>query len=484
MSSDSAVPRHGPGELLASPPSTRTAWVITAMLVVFQIIAFADKAVLGLVATDAMAELGITPVQFGFIGSAFFFLYAVVSFAAGAIAGRVSVRWIILAMGLTWAVMQFPMLLGGGAAALLITRIVLGGAEGPATAMSLASAHGWFRPQDRALPSSFIAVGSALGPVIAAPVLVGVILVWGWRWAFGVLGIVGLVWSVAWLLSGGDGPFAGGRARGKAATVAATGLAAESVAESAAESAAGATAPQAEDVQRRVPIRTVLLSAAFLSAVLAAFAEFWVQGFLTTWFPKYLGTVVGLSAGAVGVGTTLPWVFGSLVLIVLGILGRRAMRRGASVTGAMTLPFSLCLVGSGLCFLLVPMTGGFLALALLVMGAGAALIYPMAPAAMAYAVAPVQRPLVMAALAGVASTGAIVSPTVVGLLMEQAGYRAPAKGQPETAEMAASMATGVNNAFLLAGALLLVGGALAAVYFRPDATAARLQQRHAGSAAS
>ncbi len=107
----------------------RKAWLITALLVLFQIVAFADKAVLGLVASEAIPDLGISAVEFGFIGSAFFFLYAVVSVVTGFLAARFSVRWIILTMGVVWAVMQFPMLLGGGAAILLVTRIVLGGAR-------------------------------------------------------------------------------------------------------------------------------------------------------------------------------------------------------------------------------------------------------------------------------------------------------------------------------------------------------------------
>lgn len=452
------------GTRSASWRDNRLAWTITALLVVFQIIAFADKAVLGLVATDAMADLGISPVEFGFIGSAFFFLYALVSFGAGALAGRVQIRWILLAMGLTWAVMQFPMLLGGGAAALLATRIVLGGAEGPATAMSLSSAHSWFRPRDRALPSNLIAAGSTLGPVIAAPVLVAVIVAWGWRWAFGVLGIVGLVWALAWLLVGRDGPFG---AHHKAADPA--------------ESAEAAVDPSETDVQHRVPTWAVLLSATFLAALLGGFAQFWVQGFLTTWFPKYLQTVIGFTPQQVGVATTLPWVFGAVLLVALGVAGRRAMRNGASVRGAIALPFAVCLVVSGVCFVLAPLTGGIPAMLLLVVGAGSALIYPMAPSALGYMVAAAQRPFVMAALAGVASFGAILSPTVVGLLMQQAGYRAAPKGQPDSAEMVANMTAGVNNAFLLAGVLLLVSGVVAAVYFRPDATARRLQSRYAST---
>ena len=44
----------------------RKAWIVTALLVLFQIVAFADKAVLGLVASEAMPDLGISAVEFGF----------------------------------------------------------------------------------------------------------------------------------------------------------------------------------------------------------------------------------------------------------------------------------------------------------------------------------------------------------------------------------------------------------------------------------
>ncbi|WP_448616494.1 MFS transporter [Modestobacter sp. URMC 112] len=482
-------PLTRPSGLADARKMNRMAWIITGLLVVFQIIAFADKAVLGLVATDAMGELGISPVQFGFIGSAFFFLYAVVSFATGFIATRVTVKSILLVMGVTWAVMQFPMLLGGGAAVLLATRIVLGGAEGPATAMSLSSAHGWFRPQDRALPSNLIAAGSTLGPVIAAPLLVWVIVAWGWRWAFGVLGIVGLAWVLAWLVIGADGPFASRRTAQTDRRHADEPI--EPVIE--AVDSVGLEEPTADqleleeqrhnfDAQHPVPLRAILLSTSFVVAVLAGLTNFWTQGFLTTWFPKYLGSVIGLGPAGVGWATTFPWVFGAALLLGLGFLGRNLMRGGRSVRTSIVLPFSISLVVAGVCFLLVPMVGGLAAVALLTIGAGCSVIYPMAPSAMAYAVTPKQRPLVMAALGGLASVGAIISPTAVGIFMDRAGYRAVPKGQPETAEMAANMASGVNNAFVLAGVILLVGGVLSAFFFRPDATARQLQRRYAASA--
>lgn len=457
----------------------RKAWIITGMLVLFQIIAFADKAVLGLVASQAIPDLGISAVEFGFIGSAFFFLYAIVSVVTGFIASKVSVKWILFTMGLVWAIMQFPMLLGGGAAVLLVTRIVLGGAEGPATAMSLTSAHSWFRPSGRALPSNIIAIGSTLGPVIAAPALAIVIATWGWRWAFGVLGIVGFLWLVAWWIIGADGPFAATKA-GKRTTVPETQATAAVQPETPAPSVEEPDQLARFDKQSVVPIWSVLLSGTFLVAILGGFTNFWTQGFLTTWLPKYLGGAVGLSLAEVGVVTTFPWIFGAAVLLGLGLLGRRLMRSGKSVRASIAIPFGISLIIAGACFSLVPLTSGPLSVVLLTIAAGCSVIYPMAPSAIAYAVGPKQRPILMATLGGVASLGAIVSPTLVGWLMERAGYRTPAPGTTDTAEMVANMVTGVNQSFALAGALLLVGGILAVLFMNPDRTAARLQRKYHG----
>lgn len=430
------------------------------MLVLFQIVAFADKAVLGLVASRAIPDLGISSVEFGFIGSAFFFLYAVASILAGLAATRIAIRWILLTLGLIWALMQFPILLGGGVAVLLVTRIILGGAEGPATAISLTSAHSWFAPAKRALPSNLIATGSTLGPVIAAPLLTWVIIAWGWRWAFGVLGIAGLVWVAAWFVFGGDGPY-GAKATGRGP-------------KSAPEQPAPADAA-GPDGARPVPIFRVFLSAAFVAALIGGGTNFFVQGFLTTWLPQYLGTVIGLSLGAVGTVTIIPWFLGAAVLIGLGFLGQRLLKRGGTAHTAIAIPFGIASLVAGVAFLLVQFTSGALAVALLSIGAGCSLIYPMVATAMAYSVGPRQRALVLTTLGAAASLGAMVSPTLVGALMSAAGYTTPAKGESPSVQAAAAMATGVHQAFTMTGVLLLIGGVLCIAFLRPERLGARLQ---------
>ena len=64
------------------------------------------------------------------------------------------------------------------------------------------------------------------------------------------------------------------------------------------------------------------MSGSFVVAVFAGFTNFWTQGFLTTWSPKYLAGVVNLSPEMVALFFTFPWLFGAAVLLASGILGR------------------------------------------------------------------------------------------------------------------------------------------------------------------
>ncbi|WP_427307398.1 MFS transporter [Cupriavidus sp. H39] len=429
----------------------RQAWGVTAMLTLFMVLNFADKAVLGLVARPAMAELGLTPVQFGFIGSSFFFLFSLSAIAVGLVAHRVSGRWLILVLTLVWAAVQFPILAGGGAGVLLACRIILGAGEGPALPVALHATHGWFPAEDRALPSNLIAIGPTIGAAIAAPLLSWVIAspALGWRWAFGLLGIAGIAWGLAWACIGKDGPYRGGHGA----------------------SEGGPVASSSTERLRSVPLRRVFGGRMWLAATLAGFSCFWAQGAMTTWVPQYLGGVLGVEPARVGLVYALPWLFGTLLLVVLGFAGRHLMRNGGSARVAVGGLFGASLVVSGACLLWLPHTSGLLAMVLTTVGWGAFLVFPMAPTAVAYAVNPEQRAAVISTLVGVASIGGVLSPAVFGWLVQNAGYVASAGGAGDTA----LLAQGLNLAFALTGLLLLATGLAAVALVNPERTATLLQ---------
>src|SRR5437868_3886988 len=92
---------------------------------------------------------------------------------------------------------------------LMICRIILGAGEGPAFSVATHALFKWFPDEKRTLPTAIISQGSAFGVILAVPALNWIIVNQSWHWAFGALGIVGLLWIVAWLIMGREGPLTG-----------------------------------------------------------------------------------------------------------------------------------------------------------------------------------------------------------------------------------------------------------------------------------
>ena len=191
---------------MTSQPTPKGAWKITFLLFLFMLVNFADKIVVGLAGVPIMNDLKIQPEQFGLLGSSFFFLYSIAAIVVGFIVNRVATRWVLLVLAAIWALAQFPMVGTIGFGTLLICRIILGAGEGPAAAVAVHAIYKWFPDEKRTLPTAILSQGSAFGVILAVPALNWLIVHYSWHYAFGALGVVGLMWVVAWMILGKEGP--------------------------------------------------------------------------------------------------------------------------------------------------------------------------------------------------------------------------------------------------------------------------------------
>src|ERR1700728_4041645 len=194
------------GTSMTGQPTPKGAWKITFLLLLFMLVNFADKIVVGLAGVPIMTELKLEPEQFGLLGSSFFFLFSIAAIIVGFIVHRVDTRWVLLVLAAIWALAQFPMVGTVSFTTLLICRVILGAGEGPAGAVAVHAVYKWFPDEKRTLPTAVLSQGSAFGVIFAVPVLNWVIVNYDWHYAFGGLGVIGLVWVVAWLVLGKEGP--------------------------------------------------------------------------------------------------------------------------------------------------------------------------------------------------------------------------------------------------------------------------------------
>ena len=86
-----------------SQGTPKGAWKITFLLFLFMLVNFADKIVVGLAGVPIMADLKLTPEQFGLLGSSFFFLFSISAIVVGFIVNKVPTRWVLLTLAVIWA---------------------------------------------------------------------------------------------------------------------------------------------------------------------------------------------------------------------------------------------------------------------------------------------------------------------------------------------------------------------------------------------
>src|SRR6201997_3263458 len=191
---------------MTTQPTPKGAWRITFLLFLFMLVNFADKIVVGLGGVPIMTELGLTQEQFGNLGSSFFLLFSISAIVVGFIVNRVQTRWVLLILAIIWALAQFPMVGTVSFTTLVICRIILGAGEGPAFSVAAHAIYKWFPDEKRTLPTAILSQGSAFGVIVAVPALNWLIVNYSWHYAFGALGVVGLLWAAAWLGLGKEGP--------------------------------------------------------------------------------------------------------------------------------------------------------------------------------------------------------------------------------------------------------------------------------------
>ncbi|MFJ2094927.1 MFS transporter [Streptomyces sp. NPDC087901] len=432
----SASPAGPLDEETADAPSydRRRAWLITAMIVTFMVINFADKAVLGLAAVPIMDELDISHSTYGLIASSFFLLFSLSGLVVGFLSARISSRTLLFVMTLTWAVAQLPVLVVAAVPTLIAGRVLLGAAEGPAASMSMHALYKWYPAHRRGLPSALQISGAALGTLISAPVLTWLITEHGWRYAYGALAAVSAVWALVWWRIGHDGPY-----------------------DEARPARPGKQAP----ITARLPYRTILLTGTVLGSISSAFGASWALALSQAWLPSYLRTELGMSAGAAASTISIVSAFSLVLLLAVSPLMDALKSRGVTSrwSSGATQGIAVCVAGCAMAafpfadgnplrLLLIGLAFGTVAVAIPLHYMTAAEVVPTA-----------QRGAVFGIVAATGTLPGLVAPSLTGHLVDAAD----------------STASGYTAAFLVTAVVMVLTGLLAVVCIRPERDAQRLE---------
>lgn len=410
------------------PP--KGAWRITFLLLLFMLINFSDKIVVGLAAAPIMAELGMSHQEFGLLSTAFFFLFPASAVIVGFLARRFETKSVLLLLAVLWSVLQFPMLGAVSLEVLIVCRVVLGAAEGPAQPLTLHATYKWFPDALRALPTAVIAQGSALGVVLAVPALNWIIVHYSWHWAFGAVGMAGLLWALLWFIFGEEGKLTDSKTSSDSTT------------------------------EEKIPLRYLFTSPSIIAVCCAGFASYWGLALGLTWFTDYLVSGLGYSQTVGGNLTILPWIAGMLAVLGGGLLLQRLKRAGVSSRVSRgILPCTGLVLGGAILLLLGQFTMPSVKIGFLVVGTAiGSVIYVAMPMIVSELTPESQRSAVLAIITAINSTAGVLAPWVMGAIVQNAS----------------SPLVGYDSGYAILGGFLVAGGFVGLVFIRPEVDAARL----------
>src|SRR3954465_6812299 len=161
---------------------------------------YTDRGSLSIVAPSLKQQLGIGNAAMGLLLSAFFWSYAIAQPAAGWVAQRFAPRTVLAVATGLWSLATIACGLATGIAMLFVFRMLLGLAESvifPTNARIFAE----HAPEhQRGRCNSAMTVGQAAGPTAGTLIGAMVLIAYGWRAVFLVLGGMSLLWLVPWLL--------------------------------------------------------------------------------------------------------------------------------------------------------------------------------------------------------------------------------------------------------------------------------------------
>jgi len=195
---DRTTSAHGPQT--ARPPRIPGRVFVYALLFMMTAINYVDRVNLSIGAGSIAKELGLSPIQLGWLFSAFLWSYIVFLIPAGSLADRFSFRYLPPLAVAFWSLATAGTAAAYGLTALLIARICLGAGEAGAWPMGTRTVRAWAPRSEYGVAISAISLGQSFGVGFGALFVGWLVRDYGWRTSFVITGALGLVWAVVWLL--------------------------------------------------------------------------------------------------------------------------------------------------------------------------------------------------------------------------------------------------------------------------------------------
>ena len=177
-------------------------WGILVLLALGAVIAFVSRTnIASALTVDSFKhQFHLNDVGRGALNSAFFWSYAALQIPMGWIVDRYGVKYPYAISFAIWCIASAATGLTVSLSGLIVMRLITGAGE----AIVVPASYRWIRTnfsEERSgLAVGIYMLGTKFGPAIGAPLAAWLLVAYDWHLMFIILGLVGLIWLVPWML--------------------------------------------------------------------------------------------------------------------------------------------------------------------------------------------------------------------------------------------------------------------------------------------
>jgi ACS family hexuronate transporter-like MFS transporter len=303
-------------DLSGAYPAMR--WRIGLLVSVAIAISYLDRQTLPWAIQAIQVDIPFSNQTKAALDSAFLVTYGLMYLGGGLLLDKLGTRRGFLLIMVFWSLACASHGLAGGVIALVASRLLLGVGEGggfPAATRAVAE---WFPATERATAMGIVNAGTAVGAVIAPPLIATVLthVHWlglaSWRWVFFLAGALGLLWTWWW--------WRDYQAPEKHQKLSDTDRAAMQK-----------TAADMGDLQPKVSLASLLRHRETWAVIGAKFLSDGAWYFYLFWLPKYLFDAFQMDIKTAGGVGWIPYAASGVGCLVGGGFSSWLLKRGMSV---------------------------------------------------------------------------------------------------------------------------------------------------------
>jgi ACS family hexuronate transporter-like MFS transporter len=304
-------------------------WLVISLVALATIINYIDRSALAVMWPGIASELGMDKRDYANIVTIFLVGYAIGQSLFGKLFDALGTRVAFLLSIVVWSGAIALHFVARSALSFSLFRALLGVGEAgnwPGATKAIAE---WFPVRERALGQGIFGAGASLGSVIAPPLVALLYAAMGWKTTFLLIGVLGFLWIVPWLILYKSGPathpWIGADEK---ATILSGQLRREAAADD-------DYAPTLGELLRHRQSWSVIAARFFIDPV------WWL---FVSWLPLYLNERFHFDVKQIGMFAWVPYVGAAVGALAGGWLSGRLLQRGWSVDRARKLVIGLGLL--------------------------------------------------------------------------------------------------------------------------------------------